>query len=144
MEANMATITKIRTSSAAEARCHYSRIVAVDNWIFVSNTAGRNPVTKIIPKDIEEQTLQVFANIETALAAAGSSLADVVATRVYIHDPKDTDAVMQIFAAKFAGVEPTLTSVCPPLCSTEYGVEIEVTAWRGAAQSQIERISVPS
>lgn len=140
----MAKITKIRTSSAAEARCNYSRIVAVDNWIFVSNTAGRNLATKIIPKDIEEQTLQVFANIETALAAAGSSLADVVATRVYIQDPKDTDAVMRVFAAKFEGIEPTLTSVCPPMCSPEYGVEIEVTAWRGAAQSPIERISVPT
>lgn len=138
----MSNITKIRTSSAAEAKFHYSRIVAVDNWIFVSNTAGRNPVTKLIPKDIEEKTLQVFANIETALAAAGSSLADVVATRVYIHDPKDTDAVMRIFAEKFEGIEPTLTSVCPPLYLAEYGVEIEVTAWRGAAQSPVERISI--
>jgi enamine deaminase RidA (YjgF/YER057c/UK114 family) len=137
-----AKIKKVRTSSAAEAKYKYSRIVAVDNWIFVSNTAGRNPTNKIIPYDIEEQTFQVFANIEAALASVDSSLADVVNVRIYIYDPKDTDAIMQIFAAKFEGTEPTLTSVCPPLCSTEYRVEIEVTAWRGAGRATTERIAL--
>ncbi len=138
----MTKIAKYKTSSAAEARCCYSRVVAVDNWIFVSNTAGRNPFTKIIPTDITEQTRQVFDNIEAALVGAKSCLADVIAARVYIYDPKNTDAVMQIFAEKFAETVPTLTSVCPPLCSTDYGVEIEVTAWRGAAQAEIERITL--
>ena len=73
----MTHITKVKTGSKFEEQASYSRIVAVDNWIYVSNTAGRNPLTKEIPADLREQTLQVFANIEAALAAIDASLQDV-------------------------------------------------------------------
>lgn len=64
----MTKITKVKTGSRLEEISSYSRIVAVDNWIFVSNTAGRNPQTKNIPKEVLAQTHQVFANIAGALA----------------------------------------------------------------------------
>ena len=95
----------------------------MDNWIYVSNTAGRNPQTKLIPEDILEQTHQVFANIETALAAVDASLADVVCSRVFIQDPKDVPAVMGLIGEKFRGVDPASTVTCPPLGSTVYKVE---------------------
>lgn len=85
----MTQITKVKTGSKFEERGSYSRIVAVDNWIFVSNTAGRDPRSNEIPDDVTEQTLQVFANIEMALAAVDATLSDVVFSRVYIQDPKD-------------------------------------------------------
>lgn len=132
----MAKIVKVKTGSKFEEMGSYSRVVAVDNMIFVSNTAGRNPGTKEIPEDIAEQTLQVFANIEAALAAVGASLADVVASRVFIQDPADTDAVMTIVGQKYRGVDPASTVTCPPLGSTVYKVEIEVTAYRGASQAE--------
>ena len=90
----MTKIIKLKTGSPFEDQASYSRLVVVDNWIYVSNTAGRNPQTKLIPGDILEQTHQVFANIETALAAVDASLADVVCSRVFIQDPKDVPAVM--------------------------------------------------
>ena len=43
----MTKVVKIKTGSKFEEHGSYSRIVAVDNWIFVSNTAGRNPVSKL-------------------------------------------------------------------------------------------------
>ncbi|WP_336145631.1 Rid family hydrolase, partial [Klebsiella pneumoniae] len=70
----------------------YSRLVRVDNLIFVSNTAGRNPVTQEIPEDAAEQTEQVLANIERALSAVDASLGDVVASRIFIQNPADTPA----------------------------------------------------
>ena len=85
----MTNIIKLKTGSPFEDQASYSRLVVVDNWIYVSNTAGRNPQTKLIPEDILEQTHQVFANIEAALAAVDASLADVVCSRVFIQDPKD-------------------------------------------------------
>ncbi|BBI54620.1 hypothetical protein HORIV_70410 [Vreelandella olivaria] len=60
----MAHIVKVKTGSTFEEHASYSRLVAVDNWIFVSNTAGRHPETKEIPEDVVAQTHQVFANIE--------------------------------------------------------------------------------
>lgn len=136
----MTKIVKLKTGNKFEDHGSYSRLVAVENLIFVSNTAGRNPDTKEIPEDIVEQTLQVFANIERALASVGSSLGDVVASRVFIQDPADTHAVMTTVGEKFRGIDPASTVTCPPLGSTVYKVEIEVTAYRGAAGADVETI----
>lgn len=138
----MTRIVKIKTGNRLEDISSYSRIVSVGDWIYVSNTAGRNPQTKEIPEDIAAQTEQVFANIAGALQAAQSSLADVIAARVFIQDPADTPVVMEIFGQKFRGVDPTLTVTCPPLGSTVYKVEIEVTAYRGASAAPTEYQSV--
>ncbi len=138
----MNKIIKVKTGSIFEEHASYSRLVAVDNWIFVSNTAGRNPETEEIPEDVKEQTQQVFANIDNALQSVGASLKDVVMSRVFIQDPKDTETVMSIIGEKFRGVDPATTVTCPPLGSTVYKVELEVTAYRGAANTQTEYVNL--
>ncbi len=138
----MSKIVKVKTGSKLEEVASYSRAVMVDNWIYVSNTAGRNPVTQEIPEDILEQTQQVFDNIERALAAVDASLADVVMSRVFIQNPADTHKVMQFIGTKFRGVNPATTVTSPPLGSAEYKVEIEVTAYRGAGSAQVEEVLV--
>lgn len=134
----MTQILKIKSGSAFEEKASYSRLVAVDNWIYLSNTAGRNPQTKQIPEDIREQTLQVFANIERALAAAQASLADVVMSRVFIQYPQDADTVLAVLGEKFRGIDPATTITSPPLGAREYKVEIEVTAYRGAGTGDVQ------
>jgi len=138
----MTQITKVKTGSIFEEKASYSRFVAVDNWIFVANTAGRNPQSKEIPEDISEQTHQVFANIEQALAAIDASLADVVMSRVFIQDPQDVPTVMAIIGDKFRGINPASTVTCPPLGSTVYKVELEVTAYRGASAANVVELTV--
>ncbi|KJV48995.1 endoribonuclease [Pantoea sp. BL1] len=138
----MTNIIKVTTGSKFEEQASYSRIVAVDNWIYVSNTTGRNPQTKQIPEDLREQTLQVFANIEAALAAIDASLQDVVCSRVFIQNPDDVPTVMAIIGEKFRGINPASTVTCPPLGSTVYKVELEVTAYRGAGKAEVQEITV--
>lgn len=140
----MTQIVKLKTGSPAETRGSYSRAVAVDNLIFVSNTAGRNPDTKLIPADLREQTFQVMANIERALNAVDAVLEDVVAARVYIQFPEDIDEVMSAYAERMKGIEPAFTLTSPPLGSPEFKVEIEVTAWRGASNASIRNIDIGS
>ncbi len=134
----MAKIIKVKTGSRLEEIASYSRVVTVDNWIFVSNTAGRDPETNEMPDDVFEQTDQVFKNIERALAAVDSSLADVVTSKVFIQNPEDFSAVMEHIGSKFRGIDPTTTVTCPPLGSSIYKVELEVTAYRGASGSETE------
>lgn len=138
----MTQIIKVTTGSDVEKKASYSRLVAVDNWIFVSNTAGRNPQTKLIPEDISEQTYQVLSNIERALASVDASLQDVVVSRVFVQSPTDVAAVVDILGNTFRGIDPALTVTCPPLGATIYKVEIEVTAVRGASQAQTTRITL--
>lgn len=136
----MTHIVKVKTGSKFEEVASYSRVVAVDNWIFVSNTAGRNPETNQMPSDVFEQTEQVFKNIEKALASVNSSLQDVVTSKVFIQNPDNVSAVMELIGTKFRGVDPTTTVTCPSLGSTIYEVEIEVTAYRGASQAHVEQV----
>jgi enamine deaminase RidA (YjgF/YER057c/UK114 family) len=138
----MSTLVKVKTGSKLEEIASYSRAVMVDNWIYVSNTAGRNPVTQEIPEDIIEQTQQVFDNIERALAAVNATLADVVMSRVFIQDPTETHTVMQFIGTKFRGINPATTVTNPPLGSAEYKVEIEITAYRGAGSAQVEEVLI--
>lgn len=138
----MTKITKVKTGSKFEEIASYSRVVAIDNLIHVSNTAGRNPDTKEIPEDVIEQTEQVFKNIERALAAVGASLADVVMSRVFIQYPEDTDKIMEFIGTKFRGVDPATTVTCPPLGAAAYKVELEVTAYRGASEAEVETINL--
>lgn len=136
----MTQITKVKTGSKFEEIASYSRVVAVDNWIFVSNTAGRDPVTGTFSDDPIAQTEQVFKTIEKALAAVNSSLADVVMSRVFIQQPEHTAAVMEFIGTKFRGIDPATTVTCPPLGSSDYLVELEVTAYRGASKGEIQTI----
>ncbi len=138
----MTKIVKVKTGSKFEEIASYSRVVAVDNWINVSNTAGRNPDTQEIPEDVIEQTEQVFANIERALAAVDATLQDVVMSRVFIQNPEDTPKVMEFIGTKFRGVNPATTVTCPPLGSDVYKVELEVTAYRGASTADVEEITI--
>ncbi|KQN64093.1 Rid family hydrolase [Erwinia sp. Leaf53] len=134
----MTQILKVKSGSPFEEKASYSRLVAVDNWIYVSNTAGRNPQSRLIPEDIREQTLQVFANIERALAAADASLADVVMSRVFIQNPEDSAVVLAVLGEKYRGINPATTITSPPLGAAEYKVEIEVTAYRGAGSAAVQ------
>jgi 2-iminobutanoate/2-iminopropanoate deaminase len=138
----MTEIIKLKTGTKFEEHGSYSRLVAVDNLIFVSNTAGRNPKTKLIPEDLAEQTLQVLANIETALKAVGSCLEDVVRARVFVQFTDDIDAIMTAYGQRMRGINPALTMTCPPLGSSEYKVEIDVTAYRGAAKAEVKEMAI--
>ena len=138
----MVKIVKVKTGSKFEDIASYSRVVAVDNWIYVSNSAGRNPETQEIPEDVIEQTEQVFNNIERALASVDATLADVVMSRVFIQDPAHIHEVMGFIGKKFKGIDPASTATCPPLGSTTYKVEIEVTAFRGASTADVEQIMI--
>lgn len=137
----MTKIIKVKTGSKFEEIASYSRIVVVDNLIFVSNTAGRNPDTQLIPEDLIEQVDQVFQNIERALASVDATLADVVMSRVFIQDPENIEKTMAFIGKKFRGIDPATTVTCPPLGSTVYKVELEVTAYRGASTAEVVKIS---
>ncbi len=138
----MVEVIKVKTGNKFEDHGSYSRLVAVDNMIFVSNTAGRNPRTKEIPADLAEQTNQVLDNISAALASVDACLEDVVSARVFVQFPDDVTNVMTAYGVRMRGINPTLTMTCPPLGSTEYKVEIDVVAYRGASKADVKELQI--
>jgi enamine deaminase RidA (YjgF/YER057c/UK114 family) len=138
----MTDVVKVKTGNKFEEHGSYSRLVAVDNLIFVSNTAGRNPKTKEIPEDLVEQTNQVLDNISAALAAVDAVLEDVVSARVFVQFPEHIETIMGAYGERMRGINPTLTMTCPPLGSAQYKVEIDVVAYRGASKGNVKELQI--
>ncbi|MDM8010594.1 MAG: Rid family hydrolase [Parasphingorhabdus sp.] len=138
----MPQVIKVKTGNKFEEHGSYSRVVAVDNMIFVSNTAGRNPATKLIPEDLTEQTNQVLDNLSSALKSVDAGLGDVVSARVFVQFPEDVETVMTAYGLRMRGINPTLTMTCPPLGSTQYKVEIDVVAIRGVSQAEVKELLI--
>ncbi|RIV82599.1 RidA family protein [Aurantiacibacter xanthus] len=138
----MPKVVKVKTGNKFEEHGSYSRLVAVDNMIFVSNTAGRNPRTKEIPEDLAEQTHQVLDNIAAALASVDATLEDVVSSRVYVQFPEHVETIMETYGNRMRGINPALTMTCPALGSTTYKVEIDVVAIRGVRDAEVEELMV--
>ena len=62
------------------------------NLVFVSGQTGRHPVTGEVGKDIREQTRYVLERIKTILAAAGTSLDNVLTVTTHLTRREDVAA----------------------------------------------------
>ena len=80
---------------------------------------------------LREQTRQALRNISAAMAAAGGTLADIVAPRIYIvnYQPENTAASSDGLKEAFTDTPPTSTWIgVSSLAVPEFLIEIEATA----------------
>jgi enamine deaminase RidA (YjgF/YER057c/UK114 family) len=124
----------ISSGSPFEAAAGYSRAVVDGEWIFVAGTTGFDYARMTIPNDPAEQARQALRNIETALAEAGTSLADVVRVHYYLPDLADWPKVVPVLGEAFAAIRPAATALICGLVDPRMKIEIEVTARRGGEE----------
>jgi 2-iminobutanoate/2-iminopropanoate deaminase len=60
--------------------------------------AGIDPATGVIPAGIEAQTEQALTNLSAVLAAAGTSMAEVVKTTIFYADVNDFERLNAVYA----------------------------------------------
>ena len=108
----------------------YSRAVRVGNRIFVSGTAAVDEGGTVAgPGDAGAQTRFIIHKIESALAACGGSLSDVVRTRNFLTDIDNWVSVGAAHKEAFGEIRPAATMVeVSRLIDPGLLVEIEVDA----------------
>jgi enamine deaminase RidA (YjgF/YER057c/UK114 family) len=111
----------------------FSRAVRVGNAVHVS---GTGPVGAD-DADVETQTRRIFEISSEVLARAGSSLNDVVRTRIYLTHAADWETVGRVHGEYFAQVRPAATMVVvAQLLNPQWRVEIELDAVIPSAEGQ--------
>ena len=119
----------IATDKAPAALGPYSQAIRANGMIYCSGQIPINPASGTVEaKTIEEQTTQSITNLKNVLEKAGSSLAKVVKTTVFIKDMNDFGLVNGIYAEYFTEPYPARSCVEVARLPKDVLVECEVIA----------------
>jgi len=123
------TIKRINPGTLAPPGGHYSHAVVAAGLVFIS---GQLPITpsgeKLNQSSFEDQARQVLANVQAALEAAGSNVAQLVQVRVYVTDMEQWPVFNRIYQP-WAGAAPPARAVVPvPLLHHGFAIEVEAVA----------------
>ncbi|EXJ78260.1 hypothetical protein A1O3_09421 [Capronia epimyces CBS 606.96] len=130
------------TGSKWEPIAGYCRAVRTGNTIRVSGTTSNSPIPSLAViggSSAQSQTVHILDTIEGALKALGSSLSDVVRTRIMVRDADFCEEVSRAHGWLFAhaGVRPSNTFVTAGLIGEHMLVEIEAEAEVGCSSEGV-------
>jgi 2-iminobutanoate/2-iminopropanoate deaminase len=117
----------IATGQAPGAVGPYSQAVRVDNFVFTAGQIPLDPATgQMVEGGIEAQARQALTNVSAVLEAAGTSLANVVKTTVFLADMGEFKAMNSVYAEFFPNAPPARSAV--QAAALPLGARIEVEA----------------
>ncbi len=119
---------RIFSGVPSEAIAGYAKAVIDGSTIYVSGTTGRDQTTGMFPPDAAQQARNALADIDNVLRKAGASLANAVASRVYVTDLESAEAVTPVLGEVFKDIRPTSTFLICQIPARDAKVEIEITA----------------
>lgn len=119
----------IHTNKAPAAVGPYSQAVRVGNLVFTAGQVALIPETgQLLEGDVSAQTEQVCKNLAAVLAEAGTSLANVIKTTVFLTTMDDFAAMNAVYARHFPEPFPGRTTVAVVALPKGGLVEIETVA----------------
>jgi 2-iminobutanoate/2-iminopropanoate deaminase len=122
----------ISTKDAPQAIGPYSQAVKAGGFVFASGQIPLDPETgEFVAGGVAEQTEQVLKNLSAVLEAAGTKLASVVKTTVFLADMNDFAAMNEVYARFFAENPPARATVEAARLPRDARVEIEAIALAG-------------
>ena len=125
----MSNRTPVHSDAAPKAIGPYSQAIIANGFVFCSGQTPIDPATgNLVEGGIEAQTHQVFKNLIAVLAAAGTSLDQVVKSNVFLKDMNNFAAMNAIYASYFKGAPPARSTVEVARLPKDCMVEIEMIA----------------
>ena len=119
----------ISTPKAPAAIGPYSQAIRVGNLIYTSGQIPIDPATgAFVEGGIKEQTRQSLTNVKAILEEAGTSMANVIKTTVFMSDMADFADMNSVYAEFFSEPFPARSAVAVKTLPKGALVEIEVIA----------------
>lgn len=121
--------SKVHTDHAPAAIGPYSQGISAGDFIFCAGQGGLDPATgKLVEGDVQAQARRTLENLKAVLEAAGSDLAHVVKTTVFLADMGDFKAMNEVYAQYFTGTPPARSTIAAKALPLGALVEIECIA----------------
>ena len=119
------------SAGAPKAIGPYAQATATSGLVFTSGQIPLDPATgAVVEGGVEAQTRRVLENLSAVLAAAGTSLAKVLKTTVFLKNMGDFAAMNGVYQEYFPEAPPARSTVEVARLPKDVLVEIEVIAER--------------
>lgn len=116
-------------STLGTASAVMSDAVRVGDLLLLSGRAPIDPATmRVVSTEFTEQAEAVFRDVESVLAAAGATLAQVVRVECFLADAIHFEPWNRIWCERFQPPRPARTTVVTGFAVPEMLVELQVTA----------------
>ena len=117
----------IETEYAPQPIGPYSQAIRANGFVFVSGQIPLDPATgEVCGNTIGDQTRRTMQNLEAILNEAGSSLARVVKTTVFLASMDDFTGFNQVYGELLGGAKPARATV--QVCRLPKNVLLEIEA----------------
>ena len=117
----------VDTTAAPAAIGPYSQAIVSGGLVFCSGQVALDPTTgQLVEGDAQAQTERALENLRAVLEAAGSDLARVVRTTLYLVDMADFARVNEVYARFFSADPPARSTV--EVRALPRGARVEVDA----------------
>jgi 2-iminobutanoate/2-iminopropanoate deaminase len=123
--------TPVRTEAAPAPfqGAPYNQAIIANGLVFTAGQAGLDESTgQLVGPGITEQTEKTFDNLQAILEAAGSSMAKIVKTTVFLQDIGDFAAMNEVYKARVPAPHPARSTVEAARLPGGALVEIEAIA----------------
>ncbi len=119
----------VATQGAPKPIGPYSVGIRSGGWVYLSGQLGLDPTTnEIVPGGVEAETRRSLQNLAAALEAAGTSLAKVVKTTVFLGDMGEFAKMNAVYGEFFTADPPARSTVQVAALPRNGAVEIDCVA----------------
>lgn len=121
---------RVHTENAPAAVGPYSQAIRIGDFVFTAGQVALDPASgEMVGSDVTAQTEQVINNLRAVLAAAGTDLAHVIKTTVFLQSMGDFAAMNAVYARYFPEPFPSRSAVEVGALPKGGLVEIECIAY---------------
>ena len=119
----------IATKNGPQAIGPYSQAIKANGFVFVSGQVAIDPATQqVVSGSVSVQTERALKNLSGILTAAGSEMAKVVRSTVFLKNIGDFAAMNEVYGKYFTSEPPARSTVEVARLPKDVLVEIDVIA----------------